>query len=176
MLVTCSFEYCRTRFQTLITSPQVVSTSTQPLASSFLRVLTSVPKAGMMTASPDCRLVQFLLGRLGGDDLDAHVADLVVHLGVVDDFAEQINRRVRRVVGKIFPRGVGEVNRALDAVAEAEFLGELHGEFAGGKHATAGADALDDFAAVMRQHLGLHRLHDVGAAEVDFFLRCGRSC
>jgi hypothetical protein len=41
----------RTRFQTLITSPQVVSTSMQPLASSSLRVWTSVPKAGMMTTS-----------------------------------------------------------------------------------------------------------------------------
>ena len=172
MLVTLSFEYWRTRFQTLITSPQVVSTSTQPLASSFLRVPTSVPNAGMMTTSPACKLRHFLIRRLGRNDLDAHVADLVVDLRVVDDFAEQINRRVR--IGKVFPRGVGEVNRALDAVAKAEFLRELHGEVAGGKHAAAGADALDQFAAVMREHLGLHRLHDVGPAEVDFFLRCGR--
>ena len=51
MLVTDSFEYCRTRFHTLITSPQVVSTIRQPFSSSFFRVLTSVPKAGMMTTS-----------------------------------------------------------------------------------------------------------------------------
>ena len=46
-----SLEYCRTRFHTLITSPQVVSTNRQPFSSSFLRVATSVPNAGMMTTS-----------------------------------------------------------------------------------------------------------------------------
>jgi tetratricopeptide (TPR) repeat protein len=71
---------------------------------------------------------------------------------------------VRR--GKIPWRGVGQVNGALDAVAKAEFLGELDGEAVGGKHAAVGADAFDQFAAVMRQHLGLHRLHDVRPAEV----------
>ena len=110
----------------------------------------------------------FILRRLGGDDLDAHVLNLVVHLGVVDDFAEQINGRVRRVFGKIFPRGIGQVNRALHAVAKSEFLRELHRQAVGGQHAAVGADAFDQFAAVMRQHLGLHGLHDVGAAEVDF--------
>ncbi len=57
MLVTLSLEYWRTRFQTLITSPQVVSTSTQPFSSSRLRVPTSVPNAGMITTSPACRRV-----------------------------------------------------------------------------------------------------------------------
>ena len=75
---------------------------------------------------------------------------------------------------KIFSRGVGQINGALDAVAKAEFLGELDGQVAGGKHVAVGADALDQFAAVMRQHLGLHGLHDVGAAEVDFLRSCGR--
>ena len=51
MLVTLSLEYCRTRFQTLITSPQVVSTNRHPLASSIARVETSVPNAGMITIS-----------------------------------------------------------------------------------------------------------------------------
>ena len=36
MLVTFSLEFWRTRFQTLITSPQVVSTSRQPFSSSPL--------------------------------------------------------------------------------------------------------------------------------------------
>ena len=55
MLVTLSFEYWRTRFHTLITSPQVVSTSRQPFSSSLRRVATSVPKAGMMTTSSRCK-------------------------------------------------------------------------------------------------------------------------
>src|SRR5208282_5045423 len=92
----------------------------------------------------------------------------------MDDFAEQINGRVRRDLGEMFFGGVGEVNRALDAVAEAEFLRELDGEFAGGKHAAARADALDQFAAIMSEHLRLHRFHDVGPAKVDF-LRGGGS-
>ena len=75
------------------------------------------------------------------NDLDARVADLIVHLGAVENFTHQINRRVRRHVAKIFPRGVGRVNRALDTVAEAELLGELHREVAGGQHAAVRADA-----------------------------------
>src|SRR5207247_7195162 len=34
----------------------------------------------------------FFVGRLWGYGSDAHVADLVVHLWVVNDFAEQIDR------------------------------------------------------------------------------------
>mgnify|MGYP000908805796 CR=1 FL=1 len=37
----------------------------------------------------------------------------------------------------------------------------------------AGADALDQFAAVMREHLGLHGFHHVGPAEIDLW-RGGR--
>ena len=51
MLVMFRLEYCRTRFQTLSTSPQVVSTMAHPVDSIFLRVPTSVPKAGMITTS-----------------------------------------------------------------------------------------------------------------------------
>src|ERR1017187_5160273 len=168
MLVTFSLEYWRTRFQTLITSPQVVSTSTQPFSSSRLRVATSVPKAGMIATSParkrppangDFRAkggndrhvaglqsCQFILGRLGRNDLDAQVANLVVDFRVVNDLTEQVNGFFRR---KIFSRRVGEINRALDAVAKAEFLREFDGEVAGGDHVAVGTDALDDFAAVM---------------------------
>jgi hypothetical protein len=65
MLVTLSLEYWRTRFQTVITSPQVVSTIMQPLASIFFRVATSVPNAGMMTASPACICSKFRSVGLG---------------------------------------------------------------------------------------------------------------
>jgi len=37
-----------------------------------------------------------------------------------------------------------------------------------------GPDALDEFAAIMGQHLGLHRFEDVRAAQVDLLLRGGR--
>ena len=110
----------------------------------------------------------FRLRGLGRDDLDAHVADLVVDLGVVNDLAEQVDGGFRGDIGEIFPGGIGEVNGPFDPVAKAEFLGQFHGQIAGGQHAAIGAHALDQFAAIMRQHLGLDRLHDVGPAQVDF--------
>ncbi len=45
---------------------------------------------------PGVQTAQFLLARLGGNDLDAHVANLVIDLRVMDDFAQQINRLGRR--------------------------------------------------------------------------------
>ena len=62
----------------------------------------------------------FLLGRLGRNDLDAHVADLVVDLGVVDDFAEQINGLFRR---EIFPRGVDAGDVVFDPLCGAPHNG-----------------------------------------------------
>ncbi len=56
--------------------------------------------------------------------LDAHVAELVVDLGVVDDFAEQVDI----VALEILRGGIGEIDGALDAVAEAEGLRQLDGE------------------------------------------------
>jgi hypothetical protein len=112
---------------------------------------------------------EFLVRGLVGNDLDAHVADLVVDLRVVDDFAEHVNGRLWCVLGKIFPRGIGKVDGAFDAVAKAEFLRELHRQAVGGKHAAVGADVLDDFAPIMGQHLRRNRFHDVWAAEVDLF-------
>ena len=90
----------------------------------------------------------------------------------MNDFAEQVNRFVRR---KKFPGRVGEVNGAFDAVAKAEFLRELDGEVAGGEHVAVGADAFDELAAIMREDLRLHGFHDIGPAEVDF-LGSGRWC
>ena len=95
----------------------------------------------------------------------AHVGDLPVHLGVVDDFAEDEDALVR----KNFPRRVREIDGALDAVAEAELLREMHGHAVHRERAAGGADALDDFAAVVRLDLRLHGGHDVGGAEVRAF-------
>ena len=78
---------------------------------------------------------------------------------------------IDRLVGKDLAGGVGQVNGPLDAVAEAELLGELDGQVARRKHMPAGPNALDQVAAIMRQHLGLNRRHDIGTAEVDFLGR-----
>jgi hypothetical protein len=95
MLVTLSLEYCRTRFQTLITSPQVVSTSSHPLAINFFRLHFRAERRDDDDI-PRFQPGQFLLRGLGRNDLDAHVANLVVDLRVVDDFAQQINGFGRR--------------------------------------------------------------------------------
>src|SRR5476649_1050513 len=59
--------------------------------------------------------------------------------------------------------------RASGGVLSAgELTVKLAKEFAGGQHAATGADAFNQFAAVMGEHLGLHRFHDVRPAKVDF--------
>ena len=101
--------------------------------------------------------------------LDAHRLELVVHLGVVDDFAEQIN-----VVPRIdLRRRIREIDRALDAVAKAEDLRELHHKAVGEEVRLGMAQVFDDRAAVVVLDLFLHELHHLRGAEVAFFRRRG---
>ena len=113
---------------------------------------------------------EFHIGRLVREHPDAEVANLVVDLRVVDDFAQQVDGLLgrERAAGR-----VGEVNRAFNAIAKAELLRELDGQAGGGELVAACADALDQRAPIVRLHLGLHRRHDVGAAEVDLLRRSG---
>ena len=55
---------------------------------------------------------------------DAHRAQLLVDVRVVDDFAGQIHA----AIGEALPRLVGVVDGAIDAVAEAEFAREMDGQ------------------------------------------------
>ena len=103
-----------------------------------------------MTMSSGAQLVDFLVGRFAGDGHDAQPRNLIVHLRVVNDFAEQKNA----AFGIGFARGISQIDGALDAVAKAEFLRQFDGQIAGGKDVAVGADALDQFAAVMRQAPG----------------------
>jgi len=98
-----------------------------------------------------------------GEELDAHRADLIVDLRVMDDFAED----VERLIGEDLPRGIGQVNGPLDAVAKAELLGEPDRQVARCQHIPVAANALDQAAAIVRQHLGLNCRHDIRAAQVD---------
>ena len=52
------------------------------------------------------------------------IARSAVHLGIVDDFAE-----MKTAVLENLARGVGEIDGALHAVAEAELLGEPDGQY-----------------------------------------------
>ena len=164
MEVMSSLAFWRTRFQTLITSPQVVSTILQPISLMRARVVTSVPKAGTMTTSSAVQVVHLGLGVFADEILDAERADLLVDLGVVDDLAED----EEAAVGEDLGGGVGEVDGALHAVAKAELLRELHGHVRRRESVPpAGAELLHDLAAVVGLHLRLHRRHDVRRAEID---------
>ena len=108
---------------------------------------------------------QFLLRGLGGNDLDAHVVNLVVDFRVVNDLAQKINGLGQR---KDIAGGVSQVNGPFHAVTKAVFLGQLDGQQAvGAEDVALVANALDQFAAVMGQHLGLDGGHDIRAAEID---------
>src|ERR1700674_2906624 len=126
MLVTESFEYCRTRFHTLITSPQVVSTNRQPFSSSFRRVATSVPKAGIITMSSGR---SWLISSSPGLPAIVTIPRRRIWSftsGVWIDLAKKKDAPLG-----ISPAGrVGKVNGPLDAVAKAEFLRELDGKIA----------------------------------------------
>ena len=55
---------------------------------------------------------------------DAHPRQVRVHMRIVDDLADQ----EQPPIGKLRARLVGVVHGAVDAVAEAEFLGETKGQ------------------------------------------------
>ncbi len=94
---------------------------------------------------------------------DAHVDQLAVDLGVVDDFSNQENA----VVGKYLARGVGEIDGALDAVTKAKFLSESDGGVTDDQFAMQVAQAFHDRGLVMLRHFCGDEFHHIGTAEVD---------
>ena len=94
---------------------------------------------------------------------DAHVDELTVDLGVMNDFANEKNT----IIGKHLARGVGEINGALDAVAKAEFLSESQGRIADYQFAMKIAQALDDGRFVMLRHFRSDQLHHIRATNID---------
>ena len=95
--------------------------------------------------------------------MDAQRLDLGVHIGVVDDFAEEKNPAVL----ENFARRVGEVDGAFDAVAKAKFFREADGRIARLEDTALCAEFFDEFAAVVGFHLGLDLGHDLRRADVD---------
>ena len=68
-------------------------------------------------------------------------------------------------------RGIGEIDRALDAVTKAELLRQPHGHVANREDAAGAADLVHDVAAIMRLDLLLHRRHHFRRAQVHFLAR-----
>ena len=87
----------------------------------------------------------------------------------MDDFAQQINRFGG---GKDLPGGVSQIDGPFHAVTKAKFLGQFDGEQPIGRQDVALVqDAIDQIAAIMGHHLGLHRLHHIRSAEVNLLRR-----
>ena len=112
--------------------------SVHPRWSSCCSIATVTPNAGRMTTSVALKLVEAF--PFVGEKADAHGAQLLVDVRVVDDLAGQKHL----AVGKPFARLVCVVDRAVDAVAEAEFAREVHREPVRAEREVLCLDALDD--------------------------------
>src|SRR5256885_16590974 len=78
-----------------------------------------------------------------------------------------------RPVWKTFARSVGQIDRALAAVAKTELLGKPHSRVANGNDPAGAPDFIDDIATIMRLDLLLHSGHHVRRAQIDLLAcRC----
>ncbi len=96
-----------------------------------------------------------------GQDADPERGDPAVHLRVVDDLAGEEDPPL----GEPLARLVGVLDRAVDAVAEAELARELDPDLAGASDVAELLQPLDDLRVVARREL---RAHD--ALEVEALL------
>ena len=99
-----------------------------------------------------------------GQETYSHITNLVIHLRVVYDFTQNIER----FVGENLQSSVGQINTTLYAVAKTELLRELDGQspgFAG--NFTGGTQTIDQITAVMRKHLRFDLLHDIRSPKID---------
>ena len=120
-----SCAYRLTFFQTFRTEPQVVSTMTQPISANRCISAVVTPNAGR---HDDVIGAQRRTARRGvAEKLDALVAQPVVDVRVMDDFAGQEHA----AIGKPLSRLIGVVDGAIDAVTEAELAREVDRESAG---------------------------------------------
>ena len=151
----CAYRF--TFFQTFSTEPQVVSTMTQPIRLNRCISAVVTPKAGRTTTSSGPSGSRVGIGV--AQKLDALGAQPIVDVRVVDDLAGQEHA----AVGKSLARLVGVVDRAIDAVAEAEFAREMNREAAGRILKVVGLDLLDEVAVVVLVQLGRDRVFQVEA-------------
>ena len=114
----------------------------------------------------DVTLLQFLDVRvlfLARQKPNSHLAQLIVHLGVMDNLAQDVDRLVR----KHFSGGICEIDRPFDAVTEAKLLRQLHRHSPGREDMTSGANAVHQLTPIMGEDLCLHRFHDIRTPEIN---------
>src|SRR5207249_3962056 len=78
------------------------------------------------------------------EDIDPHLAQLRVHVRIVDDLADEENLSV----GELPPRLICVLDRALHTVAETELAGEPNGDVADGQRVVAIAQEIDELSLV----------------------------
>ena len=97
------------------------------------------------------------------EELHAHVAQLLVDMGIVDDLADQ----EQPPVGELDPGLIGVIDRPVHSVAEPEFPGEPEGQRPGVEPILIGAKRLDHGAVVVGGELSFDLgLEPEPAAEV----------
>ena len=123
--------------------------SVQPRRSSCCSIATVTPNAGRITTSsaPSRSIASPVVAQ----ELDAHRPQLFVDVRVVNDLAGQVHRHGRKALARL----IRVVDGAIDAVAEAELAGEMHGEATDAVGEVVGLDAIDDLAVIaLGQHAG----------------------
>ena len=119
-----------------------------PRSLSFATQSTGAPKAGRITTSSGPQRVELLVRpavEAFGEELYAHLAQPVVHGGVVDHVAGYEDAPV----GELLPRLEGVVDRTVHAVAEPELVGQAHRQPVGLEDVAVLADSFDQLGAVV---------------------------
>ena len=101
--------------------------------------------------------------RVGSERVNSQSLDLGVHIGVVNDFAEEKNPAVLENLAS----RISQIDGAFDAIAKAEFLREADGGVSRLKNSALRSDFFNELAAVVGLHLGLHMGHNLGGADID---------
>jgi hypothetical protein len=136
--------------------------SVQPRCSSACSIDTVTPNAGQ----DDDVVLAELFERLAGiaQEADAHRAQLIVDVRVMDDLAGQKHG----AIGKAAARLVGVIDRPVDAVTEPELAREANRQPAGSISEVLRFDAVNQVAVIARrQHAGHGMLQVEALAEDD---------
>jgi hypothetical protein len=129
----------------LSTEPQVVSTSTQPMARRRWKSCIVTPKAGRITTSSAPSRRSRSRRPAAAEEDDPHRGELLVDVRVVDDLAHQEESADRGTWAGL----VGVLDRPIHPVAEAELARQPELERAGAQPVVARPEGVDHRARVV---------------------------
>ena len=148
----------------------VAAGSVHDLAAAILDLLLN-GKFGAESGDDD-NIVGLQIGDVGlfvvaGQVLDAERRDLLVDLGIVNDFTNNEEPTVL----ENFARGVSKIDGAFDPVAKPKLLRQAHRDVAAAQNPAGAPDLVHDVAAIMRFDLLLHGRHHFRRAQVHLLAR-----